>query len=332
MPFLGNLVLESPFILAPMAGLTDSPFRRIMRRRKASMVISELISATGVHYTCKHTLEMFDFHPEEHPVGIQLFGADGDYLCNAAQHAQETGADFVDLNLGCSVPKVVKKGGGAALACNIEKLEKILCSLVKSVRIPVSIKIRTGWDENTRNAMDIVKIAANAGVSWIAIHGRTSAQGYSGMADWDFIQKIKEKSPLPIIGNGDINSAEKAMQRLKESGVDAVMIGRSCTHNPFLFEQCFSLWKGQSFIPSLPDYLQLLQEHRQVIEEYYTEGKSLVMAKKFLSGYASGFPECRKFRDSVFHTEDMDALWKNAQEFFTSQSWGSPHLQEEEAL
>lgn len=315
---LGSLTLESPFILAPMAGLTDSPFRRMMRRRKASMVVSELISATGVHYTCKHTLEMFNFHEEEHPVGIQLFGADEDYLCKAAQHAQEQGADFVDLNLGCSVPKVVKKGCGAALACNLSKLAHILSSLVKSVRIPVSIKIRTGWDESSRNAMDVIRLAADAGIAWVALHGRTSAQGYSGVADWDFIKQIKEKSPIPIIGNGDIDTPEKALQRLKESGVDAVMIGRACAHNPFLFAQSFFLWKGETFVPSIQDYLQLLEEHRECIEEYYSPGRALVFAKKFLSGYASGFSDCRKFRNEIFHTEDSDLLWKKAVEFFQS--------------
>jgi len=318
---LGPIALESPFILAPMAGLTDSPFRRMMKRRKAAMVVSELISATGVHYTCKHTLEMFDFHPEEHPVGIQLFGSDSDYLCKAAQHAEERGADFVDLNLGCSVPKVVKKGGGAALACNIAKLSQILFALVKAVRIPVSIKIRTGWDENSRNAMDIVKLATDAGIAWVALHGRTSDQGYSGLADWDFIREIKQKSSIPIIGNGDITTPEKAIQRLKESGVDAVMIGRSCAHNPFIFEQSFSLWQGKNHSTSRQDYLQLLQEHRECLEEYYTPGRSLVFAKKFLSGYASGFSDCRKFRNDSFHTEDRDLLWKNALEFFESQPW-----------
>lgn len=318
---LGPLLLESPFILAPMAGITDSPFRRMMKRRKAAMVVSELISATGVHYTCKHTLEMFDFHTEEHPVGIQLFGADCDYLCKAAQHAEEKGADFIDLNLGCSVPKVVKKGGGAALACNIDKLAHILSSLVKAVHIPVSIKIRTGWDETRRNAIDIVKLAADAGIAWVAVHGRTSVQAYTGVADWDFIKEIKDKSPLPIIGNGDITTAEKAMQRLKESGVDAVMIGRACTHNPFIFEQSFHLWQGESYSPSMQDYLKLLQEHRVCIEEEYTPGRALVFSKKFLCGYTSGFSGSRKFRDDAFHTEDMDLLWKNAFEFFESRSW-----------
>jgi nifR3 family TIM-barrel protein len=295
----------------------------MMRRRKAAMVVSELISATGVHYTCKHTLEMFQFHEEEHPVGIQIFGSDSDYLCHAAQYAQEIGADFVDLNMGCSVPKVVKKGAGAALAANTIQLRKILCALVESVKIPVSIKIRTGWDENSRNAMEVVRLAEDAGIAWVTIHGRTSVQGYSGFADWDFIKSIKEKTFLPLVGNGDIDTAEKAMQRLKESCVDAVMIGRASGHNPFLFEECFSLWQGKKYTPCKKDYFQLLCEHRKCLEEYYTSGKSLVLAKKFLVGYASGFPECRKFRNDIFHTEDRELLWEKAFDFFENQIWQS---------
>jgi nifR3 family TIM-barrel protein len=184
---LGPLSIDSPFILAPMAGITNSPFRRLMRRRGSSVVVSELVSANGIRYSSQKTIELLKFHEEERPVGLQIFGDDHQNLIDAAKFIEERGASFVDINMGCPVPKVVSKGGGSAMCRDLPLLAKLLNGLVAAVKIPVTIKIRTGWDEHSVNALDVVRVAEDCGVAWVAIHGRTRAQGYSGLADWDLI-------------------------------------------------------------------------------------------------------------------------------------------------
>ena len=314
---LGSFSLEHPFILAPMAGITDLPFRRLMRQRKTSLVISELISATAIHYTCRKTMDMVKIHEEEHPVGIQIFGNERSMLCQAARYAQHRGADFVDLNLGCSVPKVTKKGSGAALAREESKLSKILVDLVQAVNIPVSIKIRLGWDSESCNAASVIQLAANAGVQWVTVHGRTSRQKYSGHADWNAIRELKQISSIPIIGNGDLTTPEKALELFHFSGVDAVMIGRGCIKNPFIFQQCYDLWKDGNYSdPTLEDYLKLLADHKKFLEEHHHPIKVKTLSRKFLSWYASGFPDCHKFRHDLFQIHDPDEIWSTAFHFF----------------
>src|SRR6476469_8941538 len=202
-----------------------------MLSMQSSMVVSELVSANGIEYAGQRTLDLLRFHEEERVVGLQIFGEDTELLCKASQYVEKLGADFVDLNLGCPVPKVVKKGAGSAICRDPISLGRTLEAMVKGVKIPVTIKIRTGWDSQSRNALEVVKVAADAGVAWVAIHGRTRAQGYSGLADWDFIADVKAKSPLPIIGNGDILTAEHAVEKMKTYGVDAVLIGRAALRN-----------------------------------------------------------------------------------------------------
>lgn len=314
---LGPFQLAHPFILAPMAGITHSPFRRLMRRLKSSMVISELISANGMEYASKRTLDFLKFHEEERILGLQIFGETDEMLCKAAQQVEKSGADFVDLNLGCPVPKVVKKGAGSAMCRDPIALGKTLTAMVKSVKIPVTIKIRTGWDSTCKNALEVVKAAADAGVTWVAIHGRTRAQGYSGQADWDFIGEVKAKSPLPILGNGDITTPEIAVQRMKTYGVDAVLIGRGALRNPFIFEQAAALWKGESYSPApVEKYIGLIDDQRLLLEESFQSKMGMIHARKFLSWYATGFPGCHEFRSKVFALTDVDAFWSESRGFF----------------
>jgi tRNA-dihydrouridine synthase B len=318
---LGKFELEHPFVLAPMAGITHSPFRRLMRKMKSALVVSELVSANGIEFAGTRTLDLLRFHEEERVVGLQIFGEHTDLLCKAAQYVERLGADFVDLNLGCPVPKVVKKGAGSAMCRNPSELGKTLQAMVQSVKIPVTIKIRTGWDENTKNAHEIVKVAADAGVQWVAIHGRTRAQGYSGNADWDLIGEIKAKSPIPIIGNGDLTTAELSLERYKTYGVDAVMIGRGALRNPFIFEQAFSLWKGLTPEIRYTDrFLALLEDQKKMLEETYPHRVAMLHARKFVAWYSTGFPGASEFRDQVFKIQDSDVLWKRAAEFFEKSS------------
>ena len=318
---LGPFELEHPFILAPMAGITNSPFRRLMRRMKSSLVISELVSANGIEYAGQKTFDLLKFHEEERLIGLQIFGEREENLVKAAQYVEKLGADFVDLNMGCPVPKVVGKGAGSAMCRNPAQLAPILQKMAKAVKIPLTIKIRTGWDENHKNALEVVKVAADAGVAWVAIHGRTRAQGYSGEADWDFIADIKAKSPLPIIGNGDIGTAEQAVHRMKTSGVDAVLIGRGVLRNPFLFEQATALWRGETYErPTADRYLELLETQKQLLAESFPERMAMVHARKFLAWYTAGMPGCHVFRSKVFTIPEPEVLWQEARDFFQAAS------------
>lgn len=314
---LGPFELEHPFILAPMAGITNSPYRRLMRKRGSSVVISELVSANGIEYASQKTMDLLRYHEEERRVGLQIFGEDTENLASACRVIERLGADFVDLNLGCPVPKVVKKGAGSAMCRDPISLGRTLEAMVKSVSIPVTIKIRTGWDATTRNALEVVRVAHEAGVKWVAIHGRTRAQGYSGDADWEFIGEVKAKSPLPIIGNGDVMTAEIAMQRYRTYGVDGVMIGRGVLRNPFLLEQCAALFRGE--IPpqvTADGYLDLLREQKRLFDETFNPRSAMINSRKFLAWYSSGFPGCSEFRRKVFTIAEPEELWREALEFF----------------
>lgn len=229
---------HNPFVLAPMAGITDMPFRRLMKRLGAGTVISEFVSAHAVvQKGTARTNRYLAYHEEERPVGIQLFGGDDDILAEAAKIVQGKGVDFVDINLGCPVPKVTKKGGGSAWLCRSNELGAMLRTVKSAITVPLTIKIRTGWDDSTKNAAEIVRIAREEGIDAVAIHGRTRAQGYAGHADWGFIREINAGAQLPIIGNGDILSGPLAAARLHESGCGGVMIGRGALKNPWIFRE-----------------------------------------------------------------------------------------------
>lgn len=315
---LGPFEIDHPFILAPMAGITNSPFRRLMKRMNSSVVISELVSATGMEYMGQKSLDLLKFHEEERTVGLQIFGDDREHLVKACRYVENLGADFVDLNMGCPVPKVVKRGGGAAMCRDLPELSKTLRAMVESVKIPVTIKIRTGWDSETRNAVEVARVAADAGVAWVAIHGRTRAQAYTGEADWDFIGNVKAKSSIPILGNGDLTTPEKAVERYRTYGVDAVLIGRGALRNPFIFDQSARLLRGQDFaIPGAEAYLSMIETQRGLLEESFPTAKGVtVHARKFLAWYSAGFPGSAEFRKKVFSIESGDELWGEARDFF----------------
>ena len=318
---LGPFQLDHPFILAPMAGITHSPFRQLMRRQGSALVISELVSANGIEYAGARTLDLLRFQESERRIGLQIFGETTELLCKAAQYIERLGADFVDLNLGCPVPKIVKKGAGSAMCRDPLTLGKTLEALVKSVQIPVTIKIRTGWDAQTKNALEVVKVAADAGVRWVAIHGRTRAQGYSGLADWDLIGDVKAKSSIPILGNGDVTTPEIAVERMRTYGVDALMIGRGALRNPFIFKQTLALWHGQTYLPAEPeDYIKLIDELKLLLEVGSTPRSVMVHARKFLAWFSAGFPGCHEFRSKLFSIPEPEALWGESRKFFENQT------------
>ncbi|MCB0379054.1 MAG: tRNA dihydrouridine synthase DusB [Bdellovibrionales bacterium] len=317
---------NNPFLLAPMAAITDSSFRLFMRRQGAGIVTSELVSANGLQFNSEKTKALMRFSEEERPVGIQLFGERPQALVEAAQYVEELGADFVDLNLGCPVKKVVSKGAGSALLKDPLQLGQILGMIKRAVAIPLTIKIRTGWDQNTRNALDVVQVAYNEGVTWVAIHGRTRSQAYNGRADWDYIAGVKANSPLPIIGNGDITSASMALERLKTSGCDGVMIGRGCLKNPWIFAQCQNLWKGID-IPVLADsYMPLFDYLKDVSREHSDERHVTLQLRKLSAWFSSGLPGSSQFRKDVFTAKGLEETYRVIQNYYSDVN---PRLQED---
>jgi tRNA-dihydrouridine synthase B len=314
---------KNPFVLAPMAAITDCAFRSFMREMGCGPVITELVSAYGIDYRSDRTLSLMKFTEAQRPVGVQLFGEDALVLSRAAQYVEASGADFVDINLGCPVPKVTKKGAGAALLKDPIELEKLLTQIKKSIGIPLTIKIRTGWDEQSINAKEIVLAAYNSGVSWVAIHGRTRAQGYAGLADWDIIRQVKETSPLPIIGNGDVNSAKNAVMRIRESKCDGIMIGRGCLKNPWIFRQALELYNS-SQTPSETssferrDFCESLSLLKSFIEEKKDSRYAMLTMKKFTAWFSSGYPNSQNFRKSLFQAVSANDILQIAGEYFST--------------
>jgi len=296
---------ENPFVMAPMAGITDRPFRSFMREMGCGIVVSELVSATGLKYSSAKTRKLMEFGEDQHPVGIQLFGEQLEHLTEAAQMVEQSGADFVDLNFGCPVPKVVNKGAGSACLKDLGRLRDVIRAAKSKINIPLTIKIRTGWDQPTRNSPDVVQVAYDEGVTWVAIHGRTRAAAYTGLADWDYIRETKLRSRLPIIGNGDIHSAGQALERLQGSGCDAVMIGRGCLKNPWLFKQAQGLRHNGPAVRG-GDLLGVLARLREHLEEFYPERLTLIQLRKFALWYSAGYPGSSQFRKNLFQSQDRE--------------------------
>lgn len=298
----------NPFVLAPMAGITDLCFRTFMRELGAGVVITELVSAHGIEHKSHRTIQLMGYEEVQRPVGIQLFGETPEILALGAKVVEDHGADFVDLNFGCPVPKVVKKGAGSAILKDLPQVERVFRAVKAATKLPVTVKIRTGWDAESRNAEKIAEIAYNEGLSWVAIHGRTRAAGYSGLADWDYISEVKAKSKIPIIGNGDISSAANAMNRLKESGCDGVMIGRGCLKNPWIFREALALFAADQVSQPVvdKDFVTLFHALRAAFEKTTDTKITTLQIKKFASWFSSGYPGASNFRKAIFQTQSLD--------------------------
>jgi len=306
---------SNPFVLAPMAGITDHPFRTFMHDLGASVVVSELVSATGLEYKSARTQALMSFDDSQRPVAIQLFGENPTHMAHAAQLVEHMGADFVDVNFGCPVPKVVKKGAGSAMLRDLPAMAVLLQEMVKAVKIPVTIKIRTGWDADTRNAHQVVQVAADAGIAWVAIHGRTRAQAYEGLADWDYIGDVKAKAQIPILGNGDIATASQAVEKLKLYNLDGVMIGRGALKNPLIFRQALELWQTGATAGPYPSMTELFLALHKVIAARCDERITQIQLKKFAAWYSTGYPGAAQFRKQIFQVDTTESLLKVALDF-----------------
>ena len=300
-----------------MAGITDRAFRTFMREMGCSVVITELVSGHGIEYKSAKTLALMEFEEVQRPVGVQLFGETPEVLAKAAQVVEAQGADFVDLNFGCPVPKVVKKGAGSAMLKDLNAVEAVFRAVKAATKLPLTVKIRTGWDENSRNAEKVAEIAYNEGLTWVAIHGRTRAASYTGWADWDYIAEVKAKSKIPILGNGDIATAEQAVDRIKQTGVDGVMIGRGCLKDPWIFSDALALWKQQNSV-SAPDrdFQTVFLRLHEGFSAYRDDRVKLIQLKKFASWYSSGYPGASQFRKNIFQQTTIEETLAASLDFF----------------
>jgi len=311
--------------MAPMAGITDIVFRRLIREMGAEVVISELVSAEGLVRGGEKSRELMQYCEQERPVGIQIFGSSPESLANAAHYVQEEGADFVDINFGCPVKKVVCDGSGAAWLKNPEAMGDLLTQIKSKLKIPLTIKVRTGWDENSINLERVVQVASQVGIHWVSIHGRTRAQGYSGESNWNLIREVAQKNFLPIFGNGDIVTAEKGLELLEQGYSHGIMIGRGALKNPWIFEEILKK-PGIDY-----DFPKLIERHFELALEHKGRKRAFLSLKKFFAWYAAGFPGASLFRASLFQTNDVEELKKLALDFFSGhrsrpQNDGQPFL------
>jgi len=318
---LGNVDFSSRLLLAPMAGICNLPYRLLMEDLGAGGTVSELISCHGINYGNQRTLEMLKIDPLEKNVGIQLFGEDAEAMARAAQVAESFGPKFLDINMGCPVNKVVTKGGGSALMRDITALAPLFEKVRGQIKIPLSIKIRTGWDANTLNAAEIIKIAKESGIEWVAIHGRTRTQQYTGVADWNFIENLNQVKSLPLIGNGDLHHPYGVSERLQKTECDALMIARGALRNPFIFleslDPAYASQKRSIF--NGHDYWEVIQRlFTYVTETFPEERTSLVQLRKLIVWFAAGFPHAAAFRSQVFGCQVLADTMKLTEDYFQS--------------
>lgn len=315
---IGDVTLDNNVILAPMAGVTDLPFRLLCRKMGAGMVCMEMVSAKAIYYHNRNTEELLTIHPEERPASLQLFGSDPEILGEMAARIEERPFDILDFNMGCPVPKVVNNGEGSALMKNPKLAEKLLTALVKAVKKPVTVKIRKGFDDNSINAVEIAKIAESCGISAVAVHGRTRVQYYSGRADWDIIGQVKEAVKIPVIGNGDVDSPEAAKAMLEHTGCDGVMIGRAAQGNPWIFRETVRFLEDGALIPG-PDRgekKEMVLRHAALLREVKGEYTAVREMRKHLAWYTAGMPHSARFRGMINSIETMEGLLAGVEEIF----------------
>ena len=310
---LGNIEINSKLALAPMAGVTDLAFRTICRELGAGLTYTEMVSAKALVYQDGKTRSLLRTGESEHPSGAQIFGSDTACMAEAAALAHEiSGADFIDINMGCPVGKVVKSGDGSALMRDPDKAALIIEAVVKNVKCPVTVKIRKGWDKGNVNAVEFAKMAQAAGASAIAVHGRTRTQMYSGKADWDIIREVKNAVGVPVLANGDIFTADDAVKILRYTGADIAMIGRGALGDPWLFQQANALLTGED-VPRRPPIgkrAETAMRQFELAAEHLGERVACLEARKHYAWYLRGVPYSGYFKTQISKAESLDDLRK----------------------
>lgn len=313
---IGRVEVPHPFVLAPLAGITDSPFRRLCKEQGASLVYSEMVSAKGLHYNDKNTEALLYIHEDEHPLAYQIFGSEPETMGEAARTLENRENVILDINMGCPVPKVVRNNEGCALMRDLQLAHDIAFETVKNSTKPITAKIRLGWDQNSINGIEMAKALEAAGVSAIAVHGRTREEYYSGEANWEEISKIKRAINIPVMGNGDIFSSEDAMRMLDETGVDFVMIARGALGNPWIFRDCLDLWEGEEKRPSplLQEKVDTMLKQLEWLVEIKGEYSAIREMRKHVGWYVKGIKGSAEIKRRVNkisgHQELIDFLGK----------------------
>lgn len=317
---LGKITLPSKAVgLAPMAGVSDQPYRQIAKSFGCDWLVSEMVSAKGLWYKNKKTKELMDFLEEERPFGIQLFGKEPEILSEACRIVEATGVDFIDLNMGCPMPKIVNNGEGSALMKTPSLAGKVIESMVKAVRIPITVKIRLGWSDHTRNGIKIARIAEESGASMIVVHGRTREQMYTGKADWEEIGRIKSALQIPVIGNGDITNPEDAMKMIQITGCDGIQIGRAAQGNPWIFQQIKEYFREGSYIVEIPweKRWEILLLHLQMLADHKGESIAVKEMRSHGAWYTKGLKGSAKLRREFSQAQTVENYCEIGRRYFS---------------
>lgn len=297
---IGSVTLENPTVMAPLAGITNLPFRLLVKASGCALVCSEMISSNGLVYNSEKTVQLLSSALPEKPLSVQIFGSDPAIMADAAAIVESSGADILDINFGCSVKKIVKTGAGAALMRTPEKAESILKAVRNAVKIPVTIKIRSGWDKSAEQAFNIAQIAETCGIDAIAVHPRTATQGFKGFADWSVITAIKNRIDIPVIGNGDIVKPVDAVSMLNTTGCDGVMIGRIAIGNPWIFSRTLALLQGKPILQvDLVSRFKVMVRYTRLSIKYSGEKPACYMLRSRLGWFVKGLPHSSSFRESI---------------------------------
>ncbi len=311
---IGNVEIKNQVVLAPMAGISNTAYRQIIKEMGAGLIFAEMVSDKALVYGSEKTYDLLKMSDMERPIAQQIFGSDVDSFVKAAKLVEDKmHPDIIDINMGCPVPKVaIKSQAGSALLKNPTKIKEIVSAVVKAVSVPVTVKIRSGWDANSVNAVEVAKIIEEAGASAITVHGRTRAQGYSGNADWNIIKQVKETVDIPVIGNGDVTSAEKAKEMLDFTGCDAVMIGRGVLGNPWLINECVSYLES-GIIPPRPsarEKIEMLKRHYQLLVDSTSEKQAILEIRTHALWYIKGMPKSAYIKNEICKTKNSEDLFK----------------------
>jgi len=317
--------IKHPTALAPLAGWSDLPFRRLCRQFGADILYTEMVSADGIIRKQKKTLELARFDAEERPIGVQIFGADPETVGKAVEIIAEIKPDFIDLNFGCPAKKVTRRGAGCALMRNLPRLREVAAASVDATDVPVTAKLRSGWDMHSIDVVEAAEMLEAAGVAAVAVHPRTQSMQFKGQSDWSLITAVKKAVDIPVIGNGDIETPYDAEQMLRETGCDAIMVGRAAFGNPWIFKHIQDYLKNnqEPRVPSYSERLHVCLRHLELSKETFGEQRSVYMMRKQLSLYFKGFPNASEIRKKVFSLETFDEIKKvifDQLDFHTSSS------------
>lgn len=310
---IGNVEIKNPVVLAPMAGISNTSYRKIIKDMGAGLIYAEMVSDKAICFENVKTLNMLAMNEEERPIAQQIFGSDVESFVKAARIIEEKmKPDIIDINMGCPVPKVaIKNQAGSALLKDVNKIKEIVTAVVNNVKVPVTVKIRSGWDEKSINAVEVAKACEEAGASAIAVHGRTRNQGYNGKADWDIIKKVKESVDMPVIGNGDVTSADDFLKMLEYTKCDAVMIGRGCIGNPWLINDCVNAYNNLPLKEvSIEEKIAMMKRHLNILIEDQNEKIAILQMRTHLMYYFKNLPNNKPYKVLLCQAKTKEEVFK----------------------